>query len=147
KLPVTTMAEFIAYAKANPGKLRYGSNGFGAAPHLAVELFMKQAGVKMLHVPYKGVSNAMTDLLGGHIDMVPLTPIAVAPYLTSDALRIIGFTGPERHPLIPKVPTLAEVGLPQATVTVWYSMVGPAHLPSEVSERLRKEIAVVLADP
>jgi len=147
KLPVTTMAEFVAYAKANPGKLRFGSNGLGAAPHLAVELFMKQAGVKMLHVPYKGVSNAMTDLLGGHIDMVPLTPITIAPYLTSDSLRIIGYTGAERHPLIPKVPTLAESGLPQATVTVWYSMVAPAHLPPEIADRLRREIAAVLADP
>ena len=146
KLPVRTMAEFLAYAKANPGKLRYGSNGLGAAPHLAVELFMKQAGVRLLHVPYKGISNAMTDLVGGHIDMVPLTPIAIAPYLTSDALRIIGFTGSERHPLIPNVPTLSELGLPQATVTVWYSIVGPSNMPAAVSERLRREIAAALAD-
>ena len=147
RLPVTTMAEFVAYAKANPGKVRFGTNGLGTAPHLAVELFMKQSGVRMLHVPYKGISNAMTDLLGGHIDLVPLTPITIAPHLNSEALRIIAFTGPERHPLIPKGPTLAELGFPEATVTVWYSVVGPAKLPPAVSERLRKEIAAVLADP
>ena len=147
KLPVNNMAEFIAYAKANPDKLRYGTNGLGAAPHLAVALFMKQAGVRMLHVPYKGISNAMNDLLGGHIDMVPLTPIAIAPHLTSDALRIVGFTGSQRHPLIANVQTLSEAGLPQATVTVWYSIVGPPNMPADVSQRLRKEIAAALADP
>jgi tripartite-type tricarboxylate transporter receptor subunit TctC len=147
RLPVKTIAEFVAYAKANPGKIRYGTNGVGAAPHLAVELFMKKAGVRMQHVPYKGISNAMNDLLGGHIDMVPLTPIALSSYLNSDALRVIGFTAAERHPLIPNVPTLAESGFPQSTVTVWYSIVGPANLPTPVAERLRKEVAGALADP
>jgi tripartite-type tricarboxylate transporter receptor subunit TctC len=147
KLPVKTMAEFVAYAKANPGVIRYGTNGVGAAPHLAVELFMKKAGVRMQHVPYKGVSNAMTDLLGGHIDMVPLTPVALSSYLNSDALRLIAYTGPQRHPMIPKVPTLAESGFPQATVTVWYSLVAPANLPPQVAERLQKEVAAALADP
>jgi tripartite-type tricarboxylate transporter receptor subunit TctC len=147
KLPVKTIEEFVAYAKANPGVVRYGTNGVGAAPHLAVELFMKKAGVRMQHVPYKGVSNAMNDLLGGHVDMVPLTPVALSSYLNSDALRLIAYTGPDRHPMIPKVPTLAESGFPQATVTVWYSMVAPANLPPQVAERLQKEVAAVLTDP
>jgi tripartite-type tricarboxylate transporter receptor subunit TctC len=147
KLPVKTIAEFVAYAKANPGVVRYGTNGVGAAPHLAVELFMKKAGIRMQHVPYKGISNAMTDLLGGHIDMVPLTPIALSSYLNSDALRVIGYTGAARHPMIPNVPTLAESGFPQATVTVWYSLVGPSNLPAPVAERLRKELTAALSDP
>jgi tripartite-type tricarboxylate transporter receptor subunit TctC len=147
KLPVTSMSEFIAYAKANPEKIRYGTNGLGAAPHLSVELFMKHAGVRMQHIPYKGISNAMTDLLGGHIDFVPLTPVTISPYLNSDAMRIIAYTGSERHPLIPKVPTLAELGIPQATVSVWYSLLGPARMPPVVAERLRKEVASALADP
>jgi len=146
-LPVTTMAEFIEYAKAHPGEVRFGTNGVGAAPHLAVELFMKRAGIRMQHVPYKGVSNAMTDMLGGHIDMVPLTPVTIFPYLDSPALRIIGFTGAERHPLIPNVPTLTELGVPHAVVTVWYSLLGPANLPAPVAARLRKEVAASLADP
>jgi tripartite-type tricarboxylate transporter receptor subunit TctC len=147
KLPVTTMSEFIAYAKANPEKIRYGTNGVGAAPHLSVELFMKHAGVRMLHIPYKGVSNAMTDLIGGHIDFAPLTPVTISPYLNSDAMRIIAYTGAQRHPLIPNVPTLAELGFPQATVSVWYSLLGPARMPPAIAERLRKEVASALADP
>jgi tripartite-type tricarboxylate transporter receptor subunit TctC len=147
KLPVTTMSEFIVYAKANPEKARYGTNGLGAAPHLSVELFMKHAGVRMQHIPYKGISNAMTDLVGGHIDFVPLTPVAISPYLHSDKIRVIAYTGPERHPMIPQVPTLAELGIPQATVSVWYSLLGPAKMPPAVAERLRKEVASALADP
>jgi len=147
KLPVTNMQEFIAYAKANHGKIRFGTNGVGAAPHLAVELFMKKAGIRMQHIPYRGISNAMTDLLGGHIDMVPLTPVALSSYINSDALRVIAYTGRQRHPAIPNVPTLAELGIPQATVTVWYSLVGPAKLSPAVAERLRKAVADALADP
>jgi tripartite-type tricarboxylate transporter receptor subunit TctC len=147
KLPVTNLADFIAYAKAHPDEIRFGTNGLGAAPHLSVELFMKHAGVRMQHIPYKGVSNAMTDLIGGHIDFVPLTPVTISPYLGSDALRIIAYTGAERHPLIPNVPTLAELGIPQATVSVWYSLLGPAKMPAAIADRLRKEVASSLADP
>jgi tripartite-type tricarboxylate transporter receptor subunit TctC len=147
KLPIKNMTEFIAYAKANPGKIRFGSSGLGSAPQMAVELFEKYAGVQMTHVPYKGINNAMTDVLGGHIELVPLTPVAAAGYLKSDALRVVAFTGPERHPLIPSVPTLAELGMPKATVTIWYSLVAPANLPAPVAERLRHELAAALADP
>ena len=146
-LPVKTLAEFIAYARANPGKIRYGTNGVGAAPHLAAELFLKQTGIKMTHVPYKGIANAMSDLLGAHIEMVPLTPVAIAPHVDSDKLRIIGFTAAERHPSLPNVPTLKELGFPQATVTVWYSMVGPGKIPAPIADRMRKEVAAALADP
>jgi tripartite-type tricarboxylate transporter receptor subunit TctC len=147
KLPVSTMADFIAYAKANPGKVRFGSSGLGSAPQMAVELFKQQAGVDMLHIPYKGINNALTDLLGGRIELVPLTPVAAAGYLKSDALRIIAFTGPERHPSIPNVPTLAELGMPKATVTIWYSLVGPANMPPGVVERLHRELEAALGDP
>jgi tripartite-type tricarboxylate transporter receptor subunit TctC len=147
QLPAKNFAEFIAYAKANPGKVRYGTNGVGAAAHLATELFMKQTGTKLSHVAYKGMANAMSDLLGGHIDFVPLTPVAIAPHITSDKLRIIGFTAMERHPSMPNVPTLKELGFPYATVTVWYGLVGPGNMPAAVTERLRKEITAVLADP
>ena len=85
--------------------------------------------------------------MGGHIDMVPLTPVAIAPYLTSDSMRIIGFTAAERHPMLPNVPTVAELGFPQAVVTVWYSLVGPAGMPAAVTDRLRREVASALADP
>lgn len=147
KLPVKTLAEFIAYCKVNPGKVRYGTNGVGAAPHLATELFLKNSGIKMTHIAYKGIANAMNDLLGAHIEFVPLTPVAIAPHVDSDKLRIIGFTASERHPMVPNVPTLKEAGFPQATVTVWYSMVGPGKIPAAIAERMRKEVAAALADP
>jgi tripartite-type tricarboxylate transporter receptor subunit TctC len=139
-----TMAEFIAYAEANPGKVRFGSSGIGSAPQMAVELFMKNAGVEMTHIPYEGINNAMTDLLGSQIELVPLTPVAAAGYLKSDALRVIAFTAPQRHRLIPTVPTLAE---PNATVTIWYSLVGPPKMPAAIVDRLRQEMAAALASP
>ena len=147
KLPIKTMPECIAYAKAHPGGIRFGTSGLGSAPQMAMELFMREAGVQMQHIPYKGINNAMNDLLGGQIELVPLTPVAASGYLKSDALRIIAFTGPERHPLIPAGPTLAELGMPKATVTIWYSLVGPANMPADVTDRLHKELVSALSDP
>jgi tripartite-type tricarboxylate transporter receptor subunit TctC len=147
KLPVTTVAELVVYAKANPGKVTYGTSGVGGLPHLATLLFDKYAGVTMTHVPYKGVAPALTDLLGGQIDFALLTPITIVPFLGSDKMRIIGITAPSRHPLLPNAPTMIEVGLPQATATVWYGLFGPAKLPPPVMERLRKEITAVAETP
>jgi tripartite-type tricarboxylate transporter receptor subunit TctC len=147
KLPVTSVAELIAYARANPGKVTYGTSGVGGSPHLATLLFDKYAGVTMTHVPYKGVAPALTDLLGGQIDFALLTPITIVPFLGSDKMRIIGITAASRHPLLPNAPTMIEVGLPQATATVWYGLFGPAKLPPLVMERLRKEIAAVADTP
>jgi tripartite-type tricarboxylate transporter receptor subunit TctC len=146
-LPVKTLAEFIAYAKANPGKVRYGTNGVGAAAHLATELFMKHTGIKMTHVAYKGMANAMSDLLGGHIDFVPLTPVAITPHLKSDKIRILAFTANARHPSMPDVPTVKELGYPSATVTVWYGFAGPGGMPPAVTERLRAAFDTALKDP
>jgi tripartite-type tricarboxylate transporter receptor subunit TctC len=147
KLPVTTVAELVAYAKANPGKVTYGTSGVGGLPHLATLLFDKYAGVSMTHVPYKGVAPALTDLLGGQIDFALLTPITIVPFVGSDKMRIIGITAPSRYPLLPNAPTMIEVGLPQATATVWYGLFGPAKLPPPVMERLRKEIIAVAETP
>lgn len=146
-VPAKTFAEFIAYAKANPGKVRFGSNGVGAAPHLAAELLMKQTGVQMQHILYKGIALAMTDLVGGHIDMVPLAAVAIAPYVNTDKLRILAYTAPDRHENVKDTPTLAELGLPKATVMIWYSVVGPPGIPAPIADRLRKEIVAVLQDP
>jgi tripartite-type tricarboxylate transporter receptor subunit TctC len=147
KLPVRTIPEFVEYAKANPGKLSYGTSGMGGMPHLSTLLFEKYAGLKMTHVPYKGVAPALTDLLGGQIDFALLTPITIAAHLGSDKMKIIGITAPARHPMLPDAPTLREAGLPQATATVWYGLFGPAKLPAPVLERLRREIAVVVDQP
>jgi tripartite-type tricarboxylate transporter receptor subunit TctC len=147
KIPARNIAEFVAYAKANPGKLSYGSSGTGGMPHLATLLFEKYADIKMVHVPYKGIAGAMTDLLGGQLDFVLLTPVTIVPYLNSDKIRVIGITSPTRSPMLPNAPTIKEEGYPQATATVWYGLFGPASLPANVVDRLQKEIAVVAQDP
>jgi len=147
KLPAKNLEEFIAYAKANPGKLNYGANGIGGSAHLAVELFSKAAGIQMKMVAYKGMGNSMTDLIGGHIEMAPLTPVSVAPHVNSDKLRILALSGPNRNALIPNVPTLKELGYPTATVTNWYALIGPPNLPTTIADRLSKEIAASLTDP
>ena len=147
KLPAKSIPEFRAYAKANPGKLSYGSSGTGGSPHLATLLFEKYAGIKMTHVPYKGVAPALTDLLGGQIDFALLTPITIVPQLGSDKMRVIGITAPVRHPMLPDAPTVKEAGIPQATATVWYGLFGPAKIPAPIVDRLRKEIAAVAETP
>ena len=143
KLPVKSVSEFVAYAKANPGKVSYGTSGVGGAPHLATLLLAKYSGIKMMHIPYKGVAPALTDLLGGQIDFALLTPITIVSYLNSDRMRVIGITAPTRHPMVPDAPTMKEVGIPQATVTVWYGLLAPARVPLPVLERLRKELEAV----
>jgi tripartite-type tricarboxylate transporter receptor subunit TctC len=147
KLPVKSIGEFIAYAKASPGKVRYGSTGVGGSPHLATLLFEKYAGIKMTHIPYKGVAPSLADLLGGHIEFALVTPSTIAPYVDSDRIRIIGISAPTRHPMLPNAPTIKEAGLPQATITLWYALFGPAKLPPAVTEHLRKVIAAVAEDP
>ncbi len=143
KLPVKSVSEFIAYAKANPGRISYGTSGVGSAPHLATLLLAKYSGIQMTHVPYKGVAPALTDLLGGQIDFALLTPITIVSFRNSDRMRVIGITAPTRHPMVPDAPTMNEVGLPQATVTVWYGLLAPAKVPAPILERLRKELEVV----
>ena len=146
-VPAKSIPELIAFAKANPAKMSYGSSGTGGLPHLATLLFEKYAGFKMTHVPYKGVAPALTDLLGGQIDFALLTPITIAAHLGSDKMRIIGITAAARHPLLPDAPTVKEAGIPQATATVWYGLFGPRKLPPQVLERLLRELAVVVEMP
>mgnify|MGYP001577763578 CR=1 FL=1 len=147
RLPAVSLPEFIAYGKANPGTIRYGSSGVGASPHLATLLFEKNAGLKMTHVPYKGVAAALNDLMGGHIEFLLVTPVTIVPHLGSDKIRVVGISSPSRHPFLPKVPTMKESGLPQATVMTWYGLLGPARIPAPVMERLRKEITAVVESP
>jgi tripartite-type tricarboxylate transporter receptor subunit TctC len=147
RIPVKSIPEFIAYAKAHPGKLSYGTSGIGGSPHLATLLFEKYTGIEMTHVPYKGVAPALTDLLGGQIDFALLTPITIAPFMGSDKMRVIGITAPTRHPMLPDAPTVKEAGIPQATATVWYGLFGPAKMPAKALDKLRKEIAVVAEMP
>ena len=147
KLPVKTMPEFIAYAKANPGKVNFGTSGVGGAPHLGALLLAKYSDIKLTHVPYKGIAPAMNDLLGGQIDFALLTPVTIVAHLNSDKIRVLGITAPTRHPMVPNAPTVRELGIGQATVTVWYGMMAPARTPPSILERLRQELEAVAQSP
>ena len=146
-LPVNSMAELIAYAKANPGKLRYGTSGVGSGPHLATLLFEKQAGIKMLHVPYKGSGPAINDLIGGHIDLSLPAVQPIAPHAEAGKVKLLAVTGEARDPLVPNVPTMKESGLPGATVVIWFGLLGPAGMPANVVDRLRKDSVAALNSP
>jgi tripartite-type tricarboxylate transporter receptor subunit TctC len=146
-LPVNSLAELIAYAKANPGKLRYGTSGVGSGPHLATLLLEKQAGIKMLHVPYKGSGAAINDLIGGHIDLSLPAVQPIAPYAEAGKVKLLAVTGEARDPLVPNVPTMKESGLPGATVVIWFGLLGPAGMPANVVDRLRKDAVAALNSP
>ncbi len=144
-MPVSNMAELVAYAKANPGKIRYGTAGVGGSTHLATLLFEKAAGIKMVAVHYKGVAASLQDLLGGHIDLALVAPPTIAPHL--EKLKVLGITAPTRHPFLPNAPTMAELGVPKATAVPWYGVLGPAGLPPAIAERLRKDVAAAAMSP
>jgi tripartite-type tricarboxylate transporter receptor subunit TctC len=145
-VPADTIEELIAYAKANPGRIRYGSSGVGGAPHMGAVLFASQAGIEMTHVPYAGLSAAIADLIGGHIEMVWITPTTARSHRDAGTVKVIAQTGEERHFLYPDDPTLQESGI-DLTLGVFYGMFAPAGTPEPILERLRVEIADVLEDP
>jgi len=147
RLPVKSVAELIAYAKANPGKVRYGTSGIGGAPHMGTVLMEKSAGIEMLHVPFAGIAAVVTALRGDTIDIAMITPPTVKPHTDAGVFRAIATTGKVRHPLFPDTPTLEEAGLPNVVVVVWYGIMAPAGTPEPVLGRLRNEVADILKDP
>jgi tripartite-type tricarboxylate transporter receptor subunit TctC len=147
EVPAKTLAEFVAYLKANPEKVFYGTGGIGSANHFTMELFEQQAGVRMTRVVYQGVAPATTDLLAGRVQIIALTPTAVVPHMQSGRLRLLAITQAARNPLFPDLPTVAELGYPAATVSVWYALSGPKGLPEDIRKTLERAMAGVLADP
>lgn len=147
EIPARTLADFVTYLKANPGKVFYGTGGIGSANHFTMELFEQEAGVKMTRVVYQGVAPATTDLLAGRVQVIALTPTAVAPQMSSGRLRLLAVTQATRNPLFPDLPTIAELGYPAATVSVWYALSGPKGLPDDIRKTLEKAMAGVVADP
>jgi tripartite-type tricarboxylate transporter receptor subunit TctC len=141
-LPIKTLPEFIDYAKARPGKLRYGSGGVGGALHIAVEMLKLKTGIDIIHVPYRGGEQAATDTMAGQIEMVSLG-LSTARIAEGGKLRILAQTGPSRHPLFPDVPTTAEVGLPEVRMDTWFGLVAPPNTPAAIVERLDRETAAV----
>ena len=147
-LPVKSVKELIALARARPGELNYGSAGSGSPNHLAMELLQTMAKVKMLHVPYKGGSGQMIgDLVAGQVELASVGTPASMPYIKTGRLRVIAVTGSKRSALLPDVPTVAEAGLPGFDVTSWYGMFGPAALPRDIIAKVNADIGAALAAP
>jgi len=140
-LGVKSVAELIALAKANPGKITYGSAGPGSTQHVAAELFVAKAGVKMLHVPYKGGAPALTDLLGGQIDVIFDTAPSIVGYIQSEKVVALGVTSTSRLETLPKVPTIAEAGVPGYEYRGWIGLAAPAGTPKPVIAKLHTALS------
>ncbi len=146
-VPATTVKELIAFAKARPGQLSYGSAGSGTPPHLAAELFKSMAGVDLVHVPYKGTPPAMTDLMGGHVMMIFSNMLSALPPVQSKRLRALGVTTLKRARAAPDIPTIAESGLPGFYEISWYGVLVPAATPPAVVAKLNGAITQALRMP
>ena len=146
-VPVHSVRDLINYAKANPNKLNYGSSGVGHADHLAGEMFKTMAGVRMQHVAYKGGAPAMTELLGGNIELIFSTVSTAVAFIKAGRIRAIAVTSATRSTLYPDVPTVAESGLPGFVVDNWYCFLGPRGLPKPIVLRLHDELDRALAQP
>lgn len=138
--------ELIALAKARPGKLTYGSSGPGAASHLSAELFKAMAGVDLLHVPYKGTGQAVTDLLAGHVNLMFAPAQTVMPYVQAGRLKALAVTGARRSETLPNLPTVAESGLPGYEAVGWFGLLAPAATPEAVVSRISTDVKSVLGD-
>jgi tripartite-type tricarboxylate transporter receptor subunit TctC len=145
KVPVKSVAELIAYAKANPGKLNFGSAGVGSAPHMGIALLSAAARIDMVHVPFAGLGPATNALVAGTVDICLVTPPLVKPHIDSGALRVIAVTGNKRHRVLPDVPTLQETGL-NVTTIVNYGLSAPAGTPEPVLARLKQAISEIVND-
>jgi tripartite-type tricarboxylate transporter receptor subunit TctC len=144
RLPVTTFAEFIAYAKANPGKLNFASAGIGTAPHLAGEMIKLRAGIEMTHVPYRGIGAAYPDVMSGKVQLAFSSIAGAVPFTSDNRVRPLATTGSKRSPVYPDVATVAESGLPGFDVDLWIGIYAPAGLPPAVLARLNGELNKVL---
>jgi tripartite-type tricarboxylate transporter receptor subunit TctC len=146
-LPVKNVREFIDYLKKNPGKVSYGSAGPGSLTHLTAELFSQATGTNMLHVPYKGIAPAISDLLAGQTQALFPGLAAALPHLKGERMRALAVTGRKRHPLLKDVPTMEESGLKGFDAVQWYGVVGPAKMPEAIVKTLSSSLAQVLAQP
>jgi tripartite-type tricarboxylate transporter receptor subunit TctC len=144
-VPANTVAELTALAKANPGKLNFGSSGNGGAPHLAGELYKSMAGIDIVHVPYKGLAPAITDLLGGQLQILFADVGLIAPHLKAGKLKALAVTGKERSSVLPELPTMIEAGVPGYQAGTWYGILAPVGTPSAIVARLNAELQKIIA--
>jgi tripartite-type tricarboxylate transporter receptor subunit TctC len=143
-LNITSIKALITYAKANPGKIRYGSSGPGSASHLAGELFAAMAGVTLLHIPYKGTGQALTDLLAGHIDLMFAPAQTVMPQIESGKLTALAQTGSKRSEALPSMPTVSEAGLTGYSAVGWFGLFAPSNTPKPVVQKINQTVMFVL---
>lgn len=146
-LPVRTLADFIAYAKAHPGAVYYGSAGFGSPPHLSVELFAQQAGLTLVHVPYKGVGPAFPDLVAGRLQLMSVSLGSARPHLKAGNIRALAAGATHRLAGLPDVPTSAQAGVPGWEMSAWFGVFAPKDTPPEIVRLLNGKMQAVLADP
>jgi tripartite-type tricarboxylate transporter receptor subunit TctC len=144
-LPVKSMAEVVAYAKANPGKISWGSQGFGTAPHLLAEMFKLEAGVNILHVPYRGTAPLLNAILANQVQIIADPSTTSLPYIEDGKLRPIVIAGNVRHPKLPNVPTVVEAGFPKLQAPFWLAVVAPAGTPPDVISKLNSAFHQALA--
>jgi tripartite-type tricarboxylate transporter receptor subunit TctC len=146
-LPVKSVKDLIALAKARPGQLAYGSAGIGSSGHLGGALFDALTGTKMLHVPYKGMSLAIIDLMSGQVSLTFGTTLSVVPHVRAGRLRALAQTGAKRSPALKDLPTVAEAGVPGYEAGLWYGFVGPARMPADIVRRLHDAIVAAIESP
>jgi tripartite-type tricarboxylate transporter receptor subunit TctC len=146
QMPVRSMAELIAYAKANPGKVNYASSGHGAAAHLAAELFKAEAKIDIVHVPYKGAAPALQDVIAGHVQIMFATAASVVPHIQSGQVRALAVTQIKRTAVFPDLPTIDELGLKGFDATTWHGLVAPSKAPKEVIATLHRATVAALND-
>jgi tripartite-type tricarboxylate transporter receptor subunit TctC len=147
KVPTKTLQEFVALAKAQPGKFNYASGGNGASTHLGGELLKLVAGINVIHVPYKGTGPAMNDLIGGHVDVMFSGISSARPHLDSGALRGLAVTGDKRNTAVPDVPTFAETGFADVSASTYWGVLAPKGTPKEIVDRVSAEFAKAMRDP
>jgi tripartite-type tricarboxylate transporter receptor subunit TctC len=145
KSALKTLAQAIEASKARPGSLSFATPGNGSTPHLAVELFAHAAGIRLMHVPYKGGSQAMTDVIGGVVDMVAVNALEVQPHARAGRLRVLACLSPARSPIFPDAPTIAESGFPGFEAAVWYGLIAPAGTPADRVALLHEHVQRALA--
>ncbi len=145
--PARSVTQFIAYARANPGKVTFASSGHGTSVHLSGELFKRMAGIEMLHVPYRGAGPALNDLLPGRVDVMFNNIGAVLPLMQQGQLRALAITSAKRTPAAPDLPTLAEAALPGFDVTGWYAVFVPAKTPAAIVQKMHADTVATLSDP
>jgi tripartite-type tricarboxylate transporter receptor subunit TctC len=146
-LPVTSTQELIAYGRANPGRLSYGSPGIGTSVHLSGEMFAQASGIEMVHVPYRGGGPALADLVGGQIQLMFGNASSTLPFLRGGEVRALAVTAATRQAYAPELPTIAEAAIPGFAVAEWYAVVGPAGIPAPIAERLNREFLAIVGTP